>query len=71
MSEPLLINFVSHTPCIITADEYEKIRRDVITRRLMGEMCAGDRILAQLLLEHAPRYQTIKEGTPHGNGQER
>lgn len=48
-------------PCVLTWQQYEAVKRDVEARALAGCKEEGDRVLAQLLLEHFGRYQECKE----------
>jgi hypothetical protein len=47
-------------PCIITADEYKQIKKDVESRYLANCSEVGDRVLAHLLVEHYGRYHEVK-----------
>lgn len=56
-----VIRFYFCDPCIVTHQEYEQIKRDVESRIFAGCAEAGDRVLAQLLLEHYSRYCECKD----------
>jgi hypothetical protein len=61
------IRLESYEPCCITAKEYKQLEKEVMDRYRMRECgidtetLVGDRILARLLIEHAPRYHEIKD----------
>ena len=49
---------------VLTVEEYESLHREVIARIMIDgglkNATIGDRILARLLYEHAPRYGEAK-----------
>ena len=64
MSEPV-INLHFYGPCVITAEEYEAISRDVTTRSLLGDEQPGDRILAHLIVNMEHRYHEVMQIRAH------
>jgi hypothetical protein len=54
-----MIRLCTYEPCIITAEEYAAMKRDVEARFIAGCPEIGDRVLARLLVEHSPRYYEI------------
>lgn len=63
--EPV-INLHFFDPCIITAEEYEAIEKDLLTRHWTDDKQPGDKVLAFLLVMNRYRYLEIKamRGTP-------
>ena len=60
MAEPV-INLHFNDPCVISADEYETIRKDVMARAITGATETGDRVLAHLLVNMEYRYYACKK----------
>jgi hypothetical protein len=56
-----VIRFATFEPCIITAEEYDQIQRDVTAHVVAGDRRPGDRVLARLLLEHGSRRAEIAQ----------
>lgn len=61
----MVIRLVTYEPCIITAADYDRIKRDVEARVMAGCPEVGDRVLARLLSEHASRRAEIASTTDH------
>lgn len=58
--EPVIkVNFCD--PCILTAEEFEKMAKDVWTRLVANVLEPGDKVLLQIIFEHTPRYCEVKE----------
>jgi hypothetical protein len=62
--EPV-INLRFYDPCIVTAEEYEGISRDVAMRAVLGDVQPGDRILAKLILGMEYRYHEVMQIRAH------
>lgn len=55
-----LIRLHAYEPSIVTAEEYEGLQRELMTRHVAGDLTLGDRILAKILVHNYGRYHQIK-----------
>ena len=55
-----VIRLSTINPVIISTEEYENLKQVIIARFIVGDIGLAERIIAKLLLEHAPRYYEAK-----------
>ena len=60
MSTGPVIRLQNYSFQVLTWEEYEEIRNEILAKKLVGDTTLGDRILARLLLDVESRYHEVK-----------